>query len=160
MPRIVDSAGNPPRAPKGESPPKAPPNTPPKAPTADASLTPAPLTPDERKLATSIATTYQMVGGAVVGLGFQFKDPGLQGTGIRVMEMSQETALAWVALSRKNATVKAWLKRITEASAAGAVVSMHVTMLIPLLASRGVLPGAMVDVPTDTDPTANGNGLA
>lgn len=129
----------------------------------------APLTPDEKKLAASLSQAYGMIGIGVMGLGARLQDPGLIGTGSQTVEMADGLSVAWVELARKNAKVKAYLKKIVEASAAGVLVGMHVALLTPLLASRGVLPASMMgaqaqetaDVFTQAwpmGPAENGNG--
>lgn len=122
---------------------------------------PTPHTPDEKKLAISIASGYGAIGMGVVGLGMRMGDLGLQGTGLEIVNQADAVSSAWVDLSRKNPKVKAYLKKITEVSAAGVVIGIHVSMLIPILASRGVLPAGMAGMTEpqeDFDPNTNGHG--
>lgn len=128
--------------------------------TAAAPTPGAPFTPDEKKLAASISMGYQTMGMGMIALSFQLEDRGLNGVGNRMTTMADSTAAAWVELGRKNPTVKAYLKKITEVSAAGTVIGIHLTMFIPLLVNRGVLPANLapdaVEPEPDHDPTMNG----
>jgi hypothetical protein len=106
--------------------------------------TPAKLTPDEKKLAASISQVYQAVGAGCIGLGLRFQDEGLQGTGAQTFEMADALSVAWIDLARKNPKVKVWLKKVTEVSSVGVLVGMHLTILVPLLSSRGILPTGLI----------------
>lgn len=158
MPEIRDTP--PTRAPRGERAPRARAATPPSPPPADEPSPPAgiPFTPDERKLAASISGTYSMMGTGLIGIGMRMDDAGIAGSGVSMVNMAEETAAAWIELSRKNPKVKAYLKKITEAGASAVVIGMHIAMFMPLLASRGILPESMMGNMMGTpEPSVNGN---
>jgi hypothetical protein len=71
-------------------------------------------------------------------------------SGVRTMEIAPSISDAWIDLSRRNRAVKDALIRFTEVSAAAVVIGMHVSMLAPFLASRGVIPEAMAGVSDET----------
>jgi hypothetical protein len=150
--RIIDDIENP-RPPRDEAPPRKPPveDAPPPQPTS------APLTADERKLAASIEQAYGMIGVTVSSVGLRLKDQGLIATGVKTGEMADALALAWIELARKNPKLKAYLKKMVEASAAGVLVGMHVMVLMPLLADRGIIPVYMA-VTEDPEPPMGMNG--
>lgn len=120
--------------------------TQPKAtPTGDA---PKVRTPADRKLSASIAEMYIMLGMVVGGLGDVKQDVGLATTGQALAINSEAIAETWMDLAERNAKVKATLKSLTEVSAVGALVGIHVTCAMPLLASRGVVPAAFTGDPS------------
>lgn len=141
-----------------EQPPKTAPRTASKTAKPRAQAEPnagAPFTPDEKKLAASISMGYQTMGMGMVALSFQLNDRGINGVGDRMVTMADSTAAAWVELGRKNPTVKAYLKKITEVSAAGTVIGIHLTMFIPLLVNRGVLPANLAPDAVEPEPEQN-----
>lgn len=105
-------------------------------------------TAEERKLAEAVTGAYQMIGVGVIGIGMRLGDEGLSGSGEKMVEMAESTADAWIDLARRNPKVRAYLVKITQASATANVIGMHVAMFTPLLASRGVFPG-MPAMPED-----------
>lgn len=138
------------RPPRAEMPPKAKPRA-----AAKPKATAKPSdgrTPADRKLAASVAEMYTMMGMMVGGIGDIKQDPGLSGTGLALVGNSEAIAETWMDLADKNPKVKAALKNITEVSAVGAVVGIHVSCAMPLLISRGVVPGFVM--PSAEEPTA------
>jgi hypothetical protein len=98
-------------------------------------------TPTDKKLASSIAGTYQAVGVTLIGFGQHKDDKGLVFTGIKVCESAEPIADAWLDLADQNPAVKKALKKFTEVTAAGTLIGMHVSMILPLLADRNIVPG-------------------
>lgn len=127
---LKDGAGGD-RPPRDETPPKVKPAEPKKR------------TPTDKKLAAELASTYQGIGLAVMGVGNLRQDPGVIATGVAVVEHAEQASEAWLDLADQNPKVKAALKRFTEASAVGSLVMVHASMLIPLAASRGIIPGPL-----------------
>lgn len=95
-------------------------------------------TPADRKLATSIAEMYQMLGMVGMGIAVPRQDQGLAGTANAFLANSEAIAEAWMDLGDKNPRVKAMLRSVTEVSAVGAVVGLHVTCILPFLSDRGI----------------------
>jgi hypothetical protein len=98
-------------------------------------------------MATDLAGIYQGLGVAIMGLGASRAteaspqgDAGIAGVGAAMFQNADAAALAWLDLADQNPAVKAWLHRITEASAVGSLVAVHFAMALPLLADRGVIP--------------------
>ena len=144
MAQIIDidgkKAGE--RPPRGETPPKREPKAKPKA--AAAEPTPKRRTPTDRKLAAELTSTYQGIGLAVSGIGVARSDTGLMGTGAAMVNNAEHASEAWLDLADQNPRVKAALVKFTEASAIGSLVAVHLSMAVPLLASRGVIPDQFV----------------
>lgn len=133
-----------------------PPRGPESAPDSDreaAPPTPKRRSPADTKLQTSIAEMYQVLGLAVNGLGGAAQDDGMQGTGVALVMQSEGIASAWMDLAEKNPKVKKILQNLTEVSAVGAVVGIHVTCAMPFLQSRGILP-AFLGGTSAPEPTA------
>jgi hypothetical protein len=124
-------------APKATAPPRTAPRARATAPKATAASRDG-RTPADRKLAASIAEMYQMLGMVGMGVATTKQDQGIAGTSAAVLQNSEAIAEAWMDLADKNPKVKAALKSITEVSAIGAVVGLHVTCALPFLADRGV----------------------
>lgn len=97
-------------------------------------------TPADKKLAAQIAGLYQMAGATIAGVGMRTGDEGITAAGVQTITISEPLADAWLDLADANPSVKRVLKKLTEASAAGIVVSLHITILVPVLISRGILP--------------------
>lgn len=87
-----------------------------------------------------------MLGTIVVGASARFQDPGLMLSGLRMANTAEETADAWIDLSRRNPAVKNALLKFTEISAGGVVVGMHIAMFAPLAASRGIVPAGLAGI--------------
>jgi hypothetical protein len=68
-------------------------------------------------------------------------DEGIKGVGTMMFNNADAAALAWLDLADQNPKVKQWLQRVTEASAVGSLVAVHMAMVFPLLVDRGVIPG-------------------
>jgi hypothetical protein len=120
--------------------------------------TPKPRTAADKKLAASIAGGYQSIGGLIIGIGARFEDQGLVGTGAATINNAEMIAEAWIDVSQKNPKVKAWLEKITEVSALGVLVSLHVATVLPLLMDRGVIPPGMMAFAAPPASNGNGNG--
>ena len=121
--------------------------------------TPTKRTPADKKLAASIAGTYQAIGMGIIGIGMARNDGGLAGTGTATVNNAEQIAEAWLDLADKNPSVKKALKKFTEISATGTLVGLHITLLIPLLIDRQVIPEPMADMAMGFAAGAtNGNG--
>lgn len=48
---------------------------------------------------------------------------------------------AWIDLARQDPKVERMLKRLTTGSAWGGVIMAHASLVIPIMASRGIMPG-------------------
>lgn len=117
-------------------------------------------TPADRKLAASVAGGYQTIGALITGIGFRIEDQGLVGTGAATINNSEMLAEAWMDLADKNPKVKDTLRRLTEVTTVGVLVSLHLATLMPLLIDRGVVPpgvAAMAFAGPDNG-NMNGNG--
>lgn len=126
------------------------------------------------KVRESLTGTYQMLGGTLASIGMVKQDSGLAGTGVAFINSAETLTDAWMDLAEQNPAVKAALRRFTEGSSLGTLIVAHGACMVPLLASRGVIPDAMSGVMTamsgassaDTSgvtpgpftPTTNGTG--
>lgn len=113
------------------------------------------------KLKTELAGTYSTIGMAVAGIGISKKDGGIAGTGAALVNHAEAAADAWLDLADRNPKVKLALMRMTEASAIGALVTVHMAILMPLLADRGVVPpsiAAAMGVKLAAEQTQSENG--
>jgi hypothetical protein len=155
MTRILEDIRDPQKPPKEERPPRARNKSQAREEADDAPIAQIPLTADEKKLASSIAQAYGMIGVGIVGIGIRLSDQGLVGTGVETSNMAEALSLAWIELARKNPKIKTYLKKMVEASAAGVLIGMHVAVLMPLLADRGIIPVGMV-MASEADETATG----
>lgn len=115
-------------------------NTPPPPPEEPAPTPPKKRTPADKKLASSIASTYQGIGLMVTAAGMSRGDGGVAGTGTAIVEQAEAAAEAWLVLADQNPKVKAALRKFTEGSAFAGLVAVHIPVVMPLLASRGVIP--------------------
>jgi hypothetical protein len=120
--------------------------------------TPKPRTAADKKLAASIAGGYQTIGGLLTGIGIRFEDQGISQTGVATINNAEMIAEAWIDVAQKNPKVKAWLEKITEVSAVGVLVSLHLASALPLLMDRGVIPPGMMAFAAQPSPNGNGNG--
>jgi hypothetical protein len=92
-----------------------------------------PLSPAERTLRESILELY--TGAQMIAY---MADPT---TAELIKTQKEACADAWVILARRDARVKALLKRLTTGSAWGALVMAHLPIVLPLLMRKGILPG-------------------
>lgn len=120
--------------------------------------TPVKRTPADRKLAASVAGTYQAIGMGMIGIGMRIEDAGLVGTGTATVNGSEQIAEAWLDLADKNPQVKKALKKFTEVSAAGTLIGLHITLLIPILIDRKVIPEPFGMMAAGFTAGVNGNG--
>lgn len=114
----------------------------------------------DKKLVTNITDTYTMLGMMVSGAGLARGDEGLVGSGQSLVNRADRFGEAWLGLANRNPKVKAALVRFTEGTATAEILVLHVAVLMPLLASRGVVPvpmamavDAMVDQDVPPDPS-------
>lgn len=153
MADTINLNGTAPTEDTGETPPRTTPPKPRAKPKTTASKATADdatrRTPADRKLASSVAEMYTMMGMVIAGIGEVKQDPGVHGTGVALMSQGEAIAETWMDLADKNPKVKNALKTFTEVSAVGAVVGIHVTCAMPLLASRGVVPAFMMGAATE-----------
>jgi hypothetical protein len=92
-----------------------------------------PLTAAERTLKESILELYT---GAQM-LAYMTDPPTAE-----VLKVQKEAcADAWVMLARRDARVRALLRKLTTGSAWGAVFMAHMPIVLPLLMRKGILPG-------------------
>lgn len=119
---------------------------------------PKPRTPADRKLAASVAGGYQTIGALITGIGFRIEDSGLVGTGTATINNSEMLAEAWMDLADKNPKVKDTLKRLTEVTTVGVLVSLHLATLMPLLIDRGVVPPGVAAMAFAGPANGNMNG--
>lgn len=128
--------------------PKPPPKAKPK-PAAKAKPAAEPITADkkrtpaDKKLGAELASAYQGIGLAVIGIGISREDNGVRDTGVSMVNHAEQAAEAWLDLADQNPAVKRALKKFTEASAIGSLVVVHLSMAAPLLADRGVIPAPL-----------------
>lgn len=99
--------------------PRVPPTDPPPP------VTPPPATKKDEQLAADLAGTYTLVGMMV-----SVADPTL---GTSIVVNGPEAARAWVELGARNPKVRASLESLTRASVWGAVISVHLRMMTPIL---------------------------
>lgn len=151
----LDKARQAQRPPKGETPPKAPPRSSSRTKKSQTSgeSKPKTRTPSDRKLAEAVAGLYQVGGSLALGIGLRLEDQGIAASGVKTVEMAEPIAEAWLDLADKNPKVKNALLKMTEVSSLGVLVGMHVTMLVPLLVDRGIVPDTIAAAMS-----ANGNG--
>jgi hypothetical protein len=116
---------------------------------------PKPRTPADKKLQAAIVGTYQGIGAGGIGIGMRLGDPGLQGTGLALIESADAISEAWMELADTNPKVKQFLKRATEVSTVGTLVALHLAAAMPLLISRGVIPDGFGAFATPTDGSNN-----
>jgi hypothetical protein len=92
------------------------------------------------RLRDDIAQFYGTLGMAAVGIGIATGDAGINGTGQAIVMRADTIADAWVELAQKNLKVKKALEQITGATSMGGIIGVHVMVLIPFLADRGMVP--------------------
>lgn len=112
------------------------------------------------KLRVSLVDTYQMLGLALLTIAMPGDDTGLQATAVMVTERAELAADAWLEVADKSPKVKAALRRFTEGSSYAGLFAIHLTMLAPVLASRGILPpqlAAMLSSHPAPQPSPNGD---
>lgn len=116
------------------------------------------ISPADRKLIGALSTMYSSVGMGFVAIGLQVGDDGITGVGVKINDLADVTAHAWLALANENPKLKATLKRVVETSKTGTLIGCHAAMFIPLLADRGIIPpAAAVAADGMFHTTANGN---
>lgn len=91
-------------------------------------------TPKDRQLRDGIASIYTM---AAMGATFA-GDPMV---GQIISDHADRAADAWLDLAQKDAKVRKLLEKLTTGSAWGDVAMVHISMAIPILATRGLLGG-------------------
>lgn len=91
-------------------------------------------TPADRKLATSLSSTYQAVGVSICTVGIhRGGDARFLTSGQSFIEKADELAEAWMQLADQNPKVKAALRKFTETSAMAGLVGMHFACMAPFL---------------------------
>lgn len=105
------------------------------------------LTPAERKLVERLTPIYTMLAGGLELYGIHTRDTGLIGVSEMVERTATEAVQQWVVLGRTNKLVGKWLPKIADSLTAGGLISLHLVMLIPLAANRGLLPPAFNPMP-------------
>ena len=116
------------------------------------------VSPADRKLVGALATMYSSVGMGFVAIGLQTGDNGIAGVGVKINDLAEPTAHAWLALANENPKLKATLRRVVETSKTGTLIGCHAAMFIPLLADRGIIPPVAAEAADSMfQTTANGN---
>lgn len=108
-------------------------------------------TTKDAKLQESITDLYAQGGLILAGVGMAREDVGIQSVGIGMANGSQAIGEAWMDLADKNPKVKAALVKFTEVSSVGVLVSLHVAIVLPFMADRGMIPV----IPGVTAPNTN-----
>lgn len=116
--------------------------------------------PQDRKLEAAVTELYQGLGLVGMGLGAPRNDAGIVGTSMACMEQAPAIAAAWMDLADRSPSVKAALKRLTEVSAMGTLVGLHVALAMPLLQDRGVVPGGPPKAAPTQPATADDQAVA
>lgn len=122
--------------------------------------------PTDRRIADSITGTYQSAGMVIIAAAMARQDEGLLGTGQAVVNGAESASEAWLELADQNPKVKKALQRFSEGSAVATLFAVHIGMVLPLAASRGVLPpmfgaataAAAAGGGMPMPPSMNGNG--
>jgi hypothetical protein len=113
------------------------------------------------KLRESLVDTYQMLGLALITIAMPGEDQGLAATGVMVTERADAAADAWLDVADKNPKVKSALRKFTEGSAFAGLFAIHLSMVAPVLASRGILPPQLAAMlsshPAPAQPSPNGD---
>lgn len=107
----------------------------------------------DKKTQEAISGVYTMIGGVVTTAGMVREDNGIAGTGQEIINHADTIAEAWMDLADQNPKVKKALQRFTEGSAAATLVALHVSVSMPLLIDRNVLPNPLASMFSQ-----NGNG--
>jgi hypothetical protein len=94
----------------------------------------------DAKLQESIVDLYAQGGLLIAGVGMARADEGITSVGVGLANGSQAIGEAWMDLADKNPKVKAALLKFTEVSSVGVLVSLHVAVVLPFMADRGMVP--------------------
>lgn len=157
MPEPIDLSGKreEKRPPEGEAAPKPPPRR--KASSQTKASTKSDgkrRTPNDRKLGESVEGLYQVIGASLTGIGLRVNDAGLANAGVATIERAEVISEAWLDLADSNPKVKSALLKLTEVSSVGVLVGLHLTIALPILIDRKIVPDSMAAHMA----TANGNG--
>ena len=90
-----------------------------------------------RDLAEAVESSYQMVG---MVAGMAARDEFQRAAAVHIINQSGVAADAWIDLAEKNPKVKAALQKFVSGTASAQLLTIHLTMFAPLLASHGVIP--------------------
>lgn len=104
-------------------------------------------TGQDAKLHAALVQMYAGVGIGVQGIAMMGGgDVGLAVSGANILSMAESTADAWIELAQQNPKVRATLEGLVTGSAVATLVGCHASMVVPVLASRGVVPGQVANM--------------
>lgn len=126
-------------------------------PGGDDAATAKPRRGTDRKVKESLVTTYQTVGMLTVASAMAREDDALVAFGTAVTSRAEAAADAWLELADQNPAVKAALIKFTQGSAVANLAAVHLSMVFPLLAARGVIPPIVAGAFGYTAPSQNGD---
>lgn len=135
------------RPPRGESPPRAARTPRSGAGSGGGSSSGAPAAPrpdfkgEDRKLHAAVSRFYSTLGMGMAGFASMSGDVGLAASGVNITSQAEATADAWVELAQANPRVKQALQGFVQGSTMANLIGCHVAMVVPVLATRGVIPG-------------------
>jgi hypothetical protein len=156
-PQIIDLDDPQPRKPRNTPPPRG--NG-----TSGKESTTIKRSPADKKLQAQLSATYQTIGLAIGTVGIQLGKSNIQLSGESFATNGDAIAAEWMRVADTNPKVKEALKRITQTSALGGLVGLHLSCLfpiiIPLLPPQLQMAFAMAGMPVDDSesPSSNGDG--
>lgn len=95
---------------------------------------------DAKQLRDNLERFYATVGGGVATAGVLRGDVGLVASGTNIGTKAAETADAWLELADTNPRIKRFLEAFMEGSAIANLVAAHLSMIVPIVASQGLVP--------------------
>lgn len=104
------------------------------------------LSAADKKLHGALTQMYGGIGMGVQGIATLSGDIGLSIAGANITTMASDTADAWLSLAQQNPRVRAMLEGMVQGSAVATLVGCHASMILPVLASRGVVPGEVANM--------------
>jgi hypothetical protein len=101
---------------------------------------------NDRKLHEALTRMYTSVGIGMQGVAMMRGDGGLAIAAVNITSVASDTADAWMELAQQNPRVRATLEGLVQGSAVATLAACHVSMVVPVLASRGVVPGELANM--------------
>lgn len=148
MPEPINPDADAQRPPQGETPPR---RTPPRAQSSTNGKGKAKPVEQERQpvrrrtaqdnaAREALVGIYTMGGAALAASAVAREDHPLAAAGMNVIGNAERVADAWMDLADRNPRIRAMLHKLSEGSAIGTLVGLHVSMAMPVLAAKGLVP--------------------
>lgn len=95
---------------------------------------------NDAKLHGALVQFYGTVGMGMHALATMRGDVGMVAASVNIVASAEDTANAWVELAQNNAQVRKMLEGFIQGSAVATLVGCHVTMIVPVLSARKMVP--------------------